>query len=536
VLLEKKDKTDLLQVFNRGGFSSGHLSSEANTRLVFPDKPNNMGMYLGNISKLQAGKGLVTLELNEPLSIGDTITFEHENSKYTVSELMCENKNIPEANSKMRVTIGRMKGNISVGDTVYKLASKALTQMAKQSYLPSEEKKFPLVCHISLHKGTPVSMRIAPASSDTLYGTQALEMCSAIIPEKALKTPLTRERVIAQIHKTNTTPYYFKQIDVDLEEGIHLPSIAGLNELRRSLLAQFEETFASSILRPIPSIPITATSHKEIPKPAHKKIALLLSHMQETIDYTAIENVDYLYIPFYSFTNTKLHSRLLELTKHHNVYMYMPTILKANFKNVILSQLEHILQYFSIQGFVLSNIADIELLKDYAHTYNFIGNFTLNAFNIHSLEEWKKLGLRRITISPELNKQECIALCQGAPLETELMVHGNYPIMNLGYCLLGKANQCYPTCDMKCKHPSDFFLEDRLGFRFRIVPDSLQTITSIYNSKTPSISAKDINCSVMRITIYNEPIEEINTIISLVKQEKRLEGKDYTNGNFFREV
>lgn len=45
-----EDKKELLQVFNRGGFSSGHLSTEPNTNLIFPDKPNNMGIYLGNIS------------------------------------------------------------------------------------------------------------------------------------------------------------------------------------------------------------------------------------------------------------------------------------------------------------------------------------------------------------------------------------------------------------------------------------------------------------------------------------------------------
>ena len=107
-----KDQEDLLQVFNRGGFSTGHLNSEANQDLVFPQKPSNMGLYLGNVSNFNANKGLISLPLNEPLAIGDTISFEKEESKYMVSELMIQNKNVPKANSKDRVTIGRMKGNI----------------------------------------------------------------------------------------------------------------------------------------------------------------------------------------------------------------------------------------------------------------------------------------------------------------------------------------------------------------------------------------------------------------------------------------
>ncbi len=533
--IDKQDKTDLLQVFNRGGFSTGHLSSSANTKLIFPEKPNNMGIYLGNISKLQPSKGLVTLELNEPLAIGDTISFEKENSKYTISEMMQNGNNIPEASPKMRVTIGRMKGNLSVGDKVYKMASKALTTQAKNSYTLAEEKKFPLVCHISIRKGKPVCMSVAPASENTLYGNQTLEMCSAIYPEEAIKTPLTRERVIAQISKTASTPYYFKQIDVDLESGVHLPSIAGLNELRRSLLAQYEETFANSIIRPLSTTPITMPK-QAAGKHTTPKVAVVLYTFLEGQDYTQLQNVDYVYIPFHTLLHATNKDILQQLATQFPVYIVMPPIIKANFKNVILTHLERFLQAYTIKGFILSNIADIRLLQDFQKDYEMIGNFTLNTFNQHSIEEWKTLGLKRVTVSPELNQQECKTLCANASMETELLVYGNYPIMHLGYCLLGKSNHCYPTCDMKCQHASSFALEDRLGFRFPITPDNLQTVTTVYNSKIPSISAEGIPCSVMRITAHKETVEELHHIITLAKQGKRLEGKSYTNGNFTREV
>ena len=34
-ILDEQDKKDLLQVFNRGGFSTGHLSNEPNKELIF---------------------------------------------------------------------------------------------------------------------------------------------------------------------------------------------------------------------------------------------------------------------------------------------------------------------------------------------------------------------------------------------------------------------------------------------------------------------------------------------------------------------
>lgn len=72
--------------------------------------------------------------------------------------------------------------------------------------------------------------------------------------------------------------------------------------------------------------------------------------------------------------------------------------------------------------------------------------------------------------------------------------------------------------------------------KFEIMPDNIQTVTTIYNSKTTSISCKDFNIDVARIDVINESIEEINNIIDTVKSGKRFEGKDYTNGNLLRGI
>ena len=50
-VIDEKDKKDLLQVFNRGLSSNGHLDKEPNKNLIYPIKPNNMGLPLGIIKK-----------------------------------------------------------------------------------------------------------------------------------------------------------------------------------------------------------------------------------------------------------------------------------------------------------------------------------------------------------------------------------------------------------------------------------------------------------------------------------------------------
>ena len=80
-----------------------------------------MGIPLGTVQKQQKSKGLLTLKIKHPISIGDTISLEKETGSYTISELMINNDNIRSAPKDSLVTIGRMKGNISLGDKVFKI-------------------------------------------------------------------------------------------------------------------------------------------------------------------------------------------------------------------------------------------------------------------------------------------------------------------------------------------------------------------------------------------------------------------------------
>lgn len=133
-IIDETDKKDLLQVFNRGGFSSGHLTSSPNKDLIFTDKPNNIGLFLGNICKYNPNKGYVTLKLNESVSIGDCISIEGEEGAYTISELMEQDNNLKVAKSGQIVKLGRMKGNIKPGAKVYKLNSKSLFDNCKNTF------------------------------------------------------------------------------------------------------------------------------------------------------------------------------------------------------------------------------------------------------------------------------------------------------------------------------------------------------------------------------------------------------------------
>ena len=75
-----------------------------------------------------------------------------------------------------------------------------------------------------------------------------------------------------------------------------------------------------------------------------------------------------------------------------------------------------------------------------------------------------------------------------------------------------------------------------MGFLFKVIPNNLQTLSNIYNSKILSIEYDDLNVDYARIDILEETIPEINNIIKTVKSGKRFEGPEFTNGNSNRFV
>ncbi len=71
---------------------------------------------------------------------------------------------------------------------------------------------------------------------------------------------------------------------------------------------------------------------------------------------------------------------------------------------------------------------------------------------------------------------------------------------------------------------------------FPILPDNVQTVTTLFNSKITSIAYKDFDVNFARIDILEEDISKINYIVETVQSGNRLEGKDYTNANLNREI
>ncbi len=538
-VVEDSDRKLLALAFNRGGFSNGHLSKDYNKNLVFKEKQNNCGLFLGTIEKYNAKKGLITFKCAENLHIGDSIATQNEQGSYKISELMLKNTNIKESKCGDVVTIGRMKGNIKPGDKLYKISDSIITSEIRSTFSEnSENRKVKLICNSKFSLNKPIELNIKSNSNIDVYKDLNINITSSKWPEQAKNSGLSKENIIKQFSKTNNTPYEFCEFNIELEDNLFLPNSV-LNELKREVLSKVKAFAISNISRNLGNKNLLSriNSYTET-STSTLKIALLLNNLNLE-SYDNLPKIDKLYIPLKFFINQNYCDKIKYLSNKASLYIYLPTIMRNNYNKLFANNLENIITNFDIHGFVVSNISGLYIIKKLTEKYNknfeFISNYTLNVYNSYSAYELQKRGITTVTLSPELDKEGLISLCNSTS-NSELIVYGNLPLMNMNYCLFGTSNKCYSNCKHTCNSNNKYYLNDRMNVNFRIIPDNIDTVTIIYNSKITSIASDEFNVSSLRIDILDESIDEINKIINTVKYRKKLEGKNYTNGNLQRDI
>ena len=444
-----------------------------------------------------------------------------------------------------------MKGNIHIGDKIYKLSSKTQIINAQESY-QKENIKLPVKCKLTVKKGEPITIEAnLYGLTNKLYRNIFTKIQSSLIPEKAINQPTSKERIIAQLTKTNDTPFEFQDISLDMDTDIFIPSIKELNEIRRMTLSKLENMIIAKNKRESPfeedklniiysKFQNTYLNKAKSVDVEEKTISVYFNTINTDFDYSKLSKnyISNVYIPLRFFMRKDCAKALENITSNFKTYIYMPAIIKANYKNIIKHGLEDLIDKFNIAGFVVSSLSDFVLLERYKKKYEFIGNFSLNSFNTNSINIYNSLGIKRITLSPELNLSDITSMVETekSHIPLELIVYGNMPIMKMNYCVLGVSNLCYPKCQMRCSSNNKYYLKDRLGFKFRILPDNIQTVTTIFNSKITCITHINSGIQNLRIDILDENIDEINNIAKSAYTCEKIDGNQYTYGNLNRDV
>ena len=517
--VDEEDREKLMQIFNRGGFSTGYLKGKLGRKMMYTKRPNHIGVCVGEVIGYNPNKGYVKAKLAKEINLGDSITINDSSCK--ISELMQGNNNIKSANATQVVTIGRIKGKIKNGDTIYKTVSEKLNKDIIQ-FSSKENIKRPIEAKIYLKENEQLKLEI----KDLWSGLQFTSVEDVIV-QKADNKGISKERIQEQLSKTGNTPFEMKDIEVIADENIIVP-ISGLNNIRRNALEQLENKLINTFKRS-KKVQLEKANIANDIKTSNVKVSLVLNNIKEDINYCELKGLDNVYIPFRFFLSNK--EKVNEICKNFNTYVLLPAITKSNYERLIENDLKDILST-NIKGIVVSNLSHLKILEKYENEMKgleIISNYTLNIANNNTIKELEKFKISRYIVLPELNK-EAIQDLKGNVLK-ETIVYGRTLLMTTEYCTIGTLKECPAICEK-----GTYKLKDRMGFEFPIFTDRINCNNLIYNSKITSISWKDLYTDWVRIDILEETQKEIQDIINVHKMGGRLEGENYTNGNLNRDI
>ncbi len=503
VLPTSDDKSILTQIFNRGGFSKGYLLGKTGKDMMCYEKPKNWGIYVGKVTSYD-GKRYITVDNISNIHIGDGIEIwnNSNNSPSTIVSEIIGNK------------IGRIHGEINIGDKIYKTLDKALNQRLRETFSRGFVVHSKVDVKAYIKKDSPIKLNI-----------NELEYTSNIIPDVAENQPITKEKIAIQLRKTGNTPFEIDNLDIDLDENLFIP-VSSLNDVRRCAFSEYERYFLGNDKKVI-SKKLLDKPKKYIAK-KEKEVSVFFNKLRK--EYIALKNVDNYYFTFKdSLKNIEILNQFAG-----KKYILLPSITKSNYARLIKENIEELSK--NVDGFVLSNIGQLEYLENIKT--ELIANYTFNTFNTYSLSTLKSLGFDKAILSQELTQNQ-INFLGDTDIKREMVVYGSTCVMTSEYCPIGciAGGFCASKkCSMPCLKNDKYFLLDRMNMEFRVISDNIDCQSQLFNSKICSIESNNLNVDSIRLDIIDEPAIEVQNIVDTHKAGHKLSGEKYTNGHANRPV
>lgn len=445
--LKVEDKKDTVQVFNRG-FTKGLFNGDFGRDFISYDRPDNRGVEVGKVISLIKNSAKVVFD--EDIHEGDGLEFNSAKGRFGMKSrefyqagkvYSLELFKRPLENSKINRTYSK------------KLYEKIDEKIEEYDYKRS------LDIDLKIKIGEKPLIHV---KSGDLEATYVLDK----IVEPAKKSGLERDRVTENISKTGNSIFEVKNIDLDLDDAAFLP-ISAINELRREVLDILEDKILkNSLERKIYENKLEKTENRN---KAKKSLVKVFFNKFENLEKSNLDKIDEIII------------RAKDLEKFKKIYGNRKVSIYLD-KFYSYDELERLRTYIlknkNVRGLWINNISEYYIFKDDGLDLN--ADIGLNIFNKKSLEFFKNLGFKSVTLSAEMNSGQIQNIIKGEDSEINLISYGRIPVMTMKHCPYSIEKNCKderncPTCKYK-----NYLLRDEKSVDFEVLRQN--TFTEIFNS------------------------------------------------------
>lgn len=455
---KKTLKEDLEAIFNRK-FTSGYLMSKNGSDIINLDKPNNVGVKVGEVLSFNPKKNKLKIKLSGKLSKGDGINLGGGN----IGRIIKDGEIFDCGVAGDIVEIDFIK-NIKPKTPVYKTSDKQLVDNANKSFKEGiENKKINLKCEIFIKVGYKIK-----------FNLENIEIFSDEIIEKANNKEAEIDKIIEKLSKTGGTAYNFVFNNIFVDKNAFI-QVSVLNNLRRKAIEKYEEYRLDFSAKRI-IYPYEDYSYLKGEKVFNGKITLKV-HNNSQLD-TILENPN-----ISEFVKEIYTEDFTLLEKYYSKFKTLGINIIYSALGVIRNEEYYVLEkYLSKINSDIFNKVQIStwgsknFFKSKFGTKKFNIDTYFNIYNSYSLKFFENyFDAEDITISQEINKFEIKNLLDKSKerkSNVDMIIYGHTRSMLTEYCAMGVLTKdCHK--DRRCSEcaRSDYILKDNENREFRLFQD-----------------------------------------------------------------
>lgn len=450
-----EDRYQLEMTFSRGLYS-GWIHGVNHQELVHARFGKKRGAFLGTIAGL--GPDFVAFDSEAPLKPGDGIVFDTGS----------------DTDQEQGGRVYEIRGNrhyfrhgyldtarLKIGDRIWKTDDPELDKRLRQSYggriEPRSRQHFDVT--LSGKAGGPLLMR-----------SQEVTVTSLIPLEKAVKAPLTEEKLRAQLEKTSDSGLMLRDLTLELEGEVILP-LGEINRMRRELLQKLllvsgrkrrEEWLNWRTLFKQSNIGLPAP-----PQPPVEPSLRVLCRSLEQIGAALDAGITELYADFEDIRRYRQAVALVREKGSSRILLATPRIQKAAEEGFF-----KLIENATPDGVLIRNLGAIEYFRESG--LKTVGDFSLNVANPLAAQFFMGRGLDRVTVSYDLNIGQVLDLLESAPPEWfELTLHQHMPMFHMEHCVFAaflSKGKDHTDCGRPCE-THRVHLRDRVGMKHPLRAD-----------------------------------------------------------------
>ena len=467
----QEEITNIKKLYNRE-LTDGYLFSKSGKDLMNIKSSNHIGTYLGTVLSVDRNK--IKIRLDDDIFQEDGLRFDNDKGMI-VNKLYNEKGLLVSKVEKGQIAFLDNKIGLRNAKNVRKTQDAKLIKEINQ--LPERKVDVELKCIAKINNRLELTIK------DNLFEIKKY----GNIVEQASNCNTDYDRIKKQIEKLGSTPFKAINTIIDMDDNIFI-SIKELNDLRRELadeLIEKRKYYSSYINEKKEYIDDLESNDKKL------MISILVRN-EEQLKTAIKNNIDFIYITDYNIYKKYKNNNIFYRTRRVNSN-------KEDFNN------ENLLA------------TEIGAVYKYPKNNNVIGDYFLNVVNRYTIKELKRIGAKRVTLSPELPLED-LQLLSNIP-NIDLYIYGRVELMVTKYCPI---NMLVLNDDKKCNlcDINKYSLKDQNDNIYPLINE--KHLTHILDSNNLDLLDRldyiiSKGFTSFRLDLYDEKEIEIENIINVIR-------------------